>query len=547
MANETEAKIKVSVTGDQQAKSKLGSLASFISSKFVITLGDIVAIGKKVLDFFGKASEEASKQEDAIKMLNQALKNQGIYTAEASQALQDYAAIMQATTRYGDDEINNMQALLVSFGLMPDQVNKVSMTVADLATLLKIDLETAGHMVAKTLGSSVNAFARQGIAVDGAVGSMERFDSLINSVSEKAGGQAVSAANTYAGSVERLKNNFGELLELAGGMTNKLFQPFVDGANAVVTSFNKIANATGNYLQGQKLLGEIIKKGTGVVKDYNLEQLENLRTAVLNFKMDQKFTDEYIKAIDERMGAVKKENKAIEEKGIKDKKAKDEAAKNKQDDIDKQKALEDKRKEDEAKKAEEELKQQEADALYLGELQANAAMYNAQQKKQIEAKFNADIAAMTEDTMKNLLNIESGGVREFFEIQKAAATADAIISGYQAVAKAATIAPFPFNIPSITAAGIMAASQVNAIQSSKFAQGGQFETNQATNFSTVGGGQAQVGEKGLERITVEPIGKSQSSGGGSVAPIVIMLGSTELKKIAIDLKPYLNAVDRGVI
>ena len=116
------------------------------------------------------------------------------------------------------------------------------------------------------------------------------------------------------------------------------------------------------------------------------------------------------------------------------------------------------------------------------------------------------------------------------------------------IAKAQLSAPLTFGaslmaIAPIIGAGTAGKAAINAV---KFAQGGQFETNQPTNFNTTSGQQAQAGEKGLERITVEPIGKSSNQGNGTMN-VTINLGGQELKKVAIALSPYMNAVNKGVI
>ena len=548
--------IEVKVTGEGQAKSKLGSLASFISSKFVITLGDIVAIGKKVIDFFVSASAEATKQEDAILKLNQALKNQGIYTAQVSKKLQDYASKMQETTKFGDDAVNNLQAMLISYGLLPDEVNAVTMSVADLATGLGMDLESAGQLVSKTMGSTTNAFARYGIEVDGNVNSTERLTSLMDGISTKFGGQALASANKYSGSVEKLKNNWGELLEVAGGMTNKLFQPFVDGTNAVISAFNKMANATSNYYEGQRLLGDLFKKGTTVIKDYNLAQIENLKSAVLNFKMDKKFTDEYITAINARVEAIKKEDKAIADKAEKERKQKEEDAKRLQDRIDgKRNEIEELRAtnqltiDEEIAKNEELLviakgnaEEQDKVRAKLRDLKLAKLKEEADKEKTINEAISASYKKMIDDKVKadiELSDALAGGFETTLNYYKKMLTAQ--IDAWMATEIAKNFYN-PFMIASIVGAGAVGKAGINSVQ---FAQGGQFETS--PNVMQTNAGQTAVtNEKGLEIHKVEAIGKTQSSGSSTV-PIIIQLGGVELKKIAVNLKPYLNAIDRGVI
>jgi len=87
-----------------------------------------------------------------------------------------------------------------------------------------MDLKAAGDLVAKTLGSSTNAMSRYGIQVEGAVGSTERLESLTNNVSTLFGGQAKAQAETYAGSVEQMKNSLGDMAEQIGAIMIPVFE-----------------------------------------------------------------------------------------------------------------------------------------------------------------------------------------------------------------------------------------------------------------------------------------------------------------------------------
>jgi hypothetical protein len=204
-------------------------------------------------------------------------------------------------------------------------------------------------------------------------------------------------------------------------------------------------------------------------------------------------------------------------------------------------------KEEEAKQVEEKL------ALdMLNEDERNALMIEkrkllAEAVLEAEEKIEAERQAMKK--MFNDLEIIGTATKskELVEIAKALAVSQATIDAYASFSKAWGAYPFPANVlpASMALAGGLANVATIASTPVKFAQGGQFETNQATNFNTTSGQTAQVGEKGLERITVEPIGKSQPSGG--TMNVTINLGGQELKKVAIAIAPYMNAVNKGVI
>ena len=232
--------IETRVTGDSQAKSKLGSLGSFIKSKLVITLGDIVRIGKGVINFFNEASKKAQEQEAVVNKLNQSLKTQGIYTAQTSKALQEQASALQKLTTFGDEAIISLQSQLIAFGVLPKDIERVTTATLDLAVSQGMDLNSAGNLLAKSLGSSTNALARYGIEITGAVGSSERLDTAITNISTKFGGQATAETETMRGATAQLNNTWGDLQETIMTTNNNAITPYIKGLNDILLKTNEL-------------------------------------------------------------------------------------------------------------------------------------------------------------------------------------------------------------------------------------------------------------------------------------------------------------------
>jgi len=171
----------------------------------------------------------------------------------------------------------------------------------------------------------------------------------------------------------------------------------------------------------------------------------------------------------------------------------------------------------------------------------------AQKKLDIDTKLEAESQKMR-DLFANLELIGTATKsKELVEIAKALAVSKATIDAYTSFTTTLASLPFPLNVLPATQSLAMGLANVATIASTPvtFSQGGQFETS--PNVMQTNAGQTAVtNEKGLEIHKVEAIGKTQSSGSSTV-PIIIQLGGVELKKIAVNLKPYLNAIDRGVI
>lgn len=204
----------------KQNQNDLGTSASKSSAIFT-RLSTIIAGAFSVgaIINFGKAAVQAwDEQEKANTKLLVALKgNEEIQRRLITQANQ-----MQQTTLYSDEEIINAQAMLASLTKDEETIRKLTPLVADLAQAKGMDLASAADLVAKSVGSSTNALKRQGIEIEGAVGSSERLESAITNLTKAFGGQAEAAATSGAGGIRQVGKAWGELLESFGSGAGRM-------------------------------------------------------------------------------------------------------------------------------------------------------------------------------------------------------------------------------------------------------------------------------------------------------------------------------------
>lgn len=191
----------------------------------------------------------AEKQNLAINQLNQALRNQGNYTDQTTDSLQNYASTLADTTLFSETAIIQSESIIASFGFQADVVMQLTKATADLAQAKGIDLASAADLVAKSVGSDTNALARYGIIIDGAAGSTARANSFIQVSGRLFGGQAL-AATQGLGSIVQLKNQMDELSVSIGnalapsviGITKNL-KSFFDTASS-----NQFTKLISNFL-----------------------------------------------------------------------------------------------------------------------------------------------------------------------------------------------------------------------------------------------------------------------------------------------------------
>lgn len=163
-----------------------------------------------------KVAKMAGIQERAELTLAQAMKQAGTYTKEAFEHNKKYASSLQLMTEYGDEAILGVQKFLTNFGVAGPLLDKLTLSVLDLASAKGMDLKAAADLVSKSVGSSTNALSRYGITVTGAVGSTERMQMAVDNISKLFGGAAKANADTYIGRVKSLSNIWGDFQEKIG-------------------------------------------------------------------------------------------------------------------------------------------------------------------------------------------------------------------------------------------------------------------------------------------------------------------------------------------
>lgn len=172
-------------------------------------------------------------QEEAQAQLNSALAAARAPVAEASAQLQAYASQLQKTTTFGDEAIIGVQSLLLSFShLSGNVVQDASAAVLDIATRMKVDTTAAARTLGKALSDPIRgltelrtvgvSFTDSQLAQIKALqqsGDLQKAQAIIlDEIRQKFGGAAEAAGDTFPGSLKKLRNAFGDLLEGKNGL-----------------------------------------------------------------------------------------------------------------------------------------------------------------------------------------------------------------------------------------------------------------------------------------------------------------------------------------
>ncbi len=167
---------------------------------------------------FGRESVEAfMQQEAAVKQMTVALQAQGTATPFVIGQYKALADQFQSTTVYGNELVIEMQALLTQVGgVMPRDMERALKASTDLAAGMGIDLREATLKVAKAAQGQVDSLREIGLETKDAEGKTIDFDTALERLQAKFGGQAAAEIDTVAGAVGRLGNSFGDLKKAIG-------------------------------------------------------------------------------------------------------------------------------------------------------------------------------------------------------------------------------------------------------------------------------------------------------------------------------------------
>lgn len=170
----------------------------------------------RAIDFMMDSLRSFAQSEAAVNKLNQSLKNQGTFSESYSKSLQQVASDIQKVTAFSDEAVLETQALLTTFGLAGQDLNKTTKAALDLATGLGIDLKTATLILGKAWAGETSTLSRYGIKISETLEPAQKFEAVLGQINNRFGGSAEAALNTYAGRLANLTNRFDDLKEKIG-------------------------------------------------------------------------------------------------------------------------------------------------------------------------------------------------------------------------------------------------------------------------------------------------------------------------------------------
>jgi hypothetical protein len=210
--SETSREVEKLSATIKRTSSNSDSFLTSLKSNYVAVGAAIYAVTSAAGSFFRAAAEA----EENVSRLNIALKQTGIYSVGASQGIQSLSASLAKNSTYTDDAILSTSIMLQNLGQFTKEgLEKATIATVELASAMKMDLESAATFVGKAASGNTIALGKMGIEIKKGKNDAETFANTLSSLA-RFSGSAEAATKTLGGSVKSLSNSFSEIIESLG-------------------------------------------------------------------------------------------------------------------------------------------------------------------------------------------------------------------------------------------------------------------------------------------------------------------------------------------
>jgi hypothetical protein len=555
----------------EAGQSALDGIGKGLASLPALAMAALSAIA----GFATLALKNFREQEEATNKLNQAMANSGVYSKSLADDYNKLASEMQKTTQYGDESTLSAIATIQTYVKGTAVTKDLVKATADLAAAKGIDLVQAAEMVGKSIGTSTNALARQGIQVNENASQSEKLAQVTQKLNGLFGGQAEASASGL-GAIQKMNNAFSDFMEDVG---KEIAPTVITMANVFTQLFNRISQGSG-IVEGFGAIFDWVAKGVLIAKAHISllgaeigiglagaieagkaamslkfgQALDITKSAISEIKQAHVDTEKQLNselaAIDEARTQQKLENKAKELALLAQSKVTAKQIEVDQQTKDDMEAMTFRQQQFDLEMQQVGLNQQQmlqSQYDYLGKrisaekdayakqglMQAQAAL----QDKLLEEKKAETKKQIMQDSLSTIASLQSSGNKTLAAIGKAAAITNIMISAPIGIARALELGPF-LGPPAAALMATAFAAQAANIAGVQLAEGGIVK-------ATPGGIQATIGEGGRDEAVI-PLGDDRAASrlGGTTVNIVVnggMLGDPS------SAREFAVAVDRELL
>jgi len=251
---------KQAETASQKMEKSVAKLGKQLLGVFAAT---------KLISFGKTAAKAFAADEKAARSLSLALANTG--NAFATIEVEKFIADLQRATGVLDDELRPaFRTLLTATGDVKKSQDGLALAL-DIAAGTGKDLGAVSMALAKAYGGQTTALSRLGAGLDKATLKTGDMDAIVGQLTEKFRGQALAAAEGYAGSMAKIAVASNNAKEIIGKDLLDAMQMIAgkDGIGGATTAMEGFATQIGNVIYGIGVLAAKLRSipGAGIISD----------------------------------------------------------------------------------------------------------------------------------------------------------------------------------------------------------------------------------------------------------------------------------------
>jgi hypothetical protein len=240
--------------GTKQAITGIGSLEKAFKKMGVARKLTLLGIGAAVTKFTKDSVTMALADDKANKMLTKTLKNLGL--GYAALPLTDFVDKLQRATGVSEDKLRPaLQKLLLATGDVTKSQNLLNVAL-DISAATGKSVESSAAALSKAYLGNTKALFSLGTGISKAELKTLSFEQQVARVTALVGGQAATAAGTYAGAVDKLSVAANEAQETIGkALIDSLVRlGAIKTISNAGTQMQQLADNTANAINGVSLL-----------------------------------------------------------------------------------------------------------------------------------------------------------------------------------------------------------------------------------------------------------------------------------------------------
>lgn len=221
-----------------EALAKFKGNIDSLRSRIVEVAGAFAGLSTFVL----KSVTEFGQEQEAVARLTHALVTVQGDSKSTVSSLIALADSLRRTTKFSDESVLSMQALLANIGFNGAAIQQLTPRIANLAVAMKMDLGDAALKVAKAIQSgSIDALKRSGIAIDEAAVKNRDFAGILKSLDTNFKEAAKTAGETVPGSLAIFKQAIANVYKELGGGFSAVLVPLVQRLTQLANSFESVS------------------------------------------------------------------------------------------------------------------------------------------------------------------------------------------------------------------------------------------------------------------------------------------------------------------